>query len=140
MTRKPDTPCSGCGNLLWSGTGSRPAGNRMCRTCRAEHRAANSTARTADDGRPIAPRAGRKNSLAAVVAAGDRRQSLEGVRDCYARLIDDPETAPRDAIAAGKELRAVIAELDNLDGAAKEVRGSDDLAARRAARRAAAGL
>lgn len=35
MTRKPDSPCAGCGNLLWGGRGSLPAGERMCRKCRA---------------------------------------------------------------------------------------------------------
>lgn len=25
MPRRPDTPCSGCGTLIWSGTGSLPA-------------------------------------------------------------------------------------------------------------------
>ncbi|TDB88341.1 HNH endonuclease [Actinomadura sp. KC216] len=34
MPRKPDTPCSGCGTLIWSGTGSLPAAERKCRPCR----------------------------------------------------------------------------------------------------------
>jgi hypothetical protein len=35
MARSPDTPCSGdCGTLLWSGRGSAPAAQRMCRPCR----------------------------------------------------------------------------------------------------------
>ncbi len=32
--RKPDTPCAGCGKLLWSGKGSLPAGQAKCRDCR----------------------------------------------------------------------------------------------------------
>jgi len=32
--RKPDTPCAGCGKLLWSGKGSLPAGQARCRECR----------------------------------------------------------------------------------------------------------
>ena len=36
MARKPDTPCSRCGTLLWSATTSRPAGERVCRRCRSE--------------------------------------------------------------------------------------------------------
>lgn len=35
MARKPDTPCAGCGKLLYGGTGSRPAGERKCRECRS---------------------------------------------------------------------------------------------------------
>ncbi len=34
MPRRPDTPCSSCGTLTWSGTGSRPAEERLCRPCR----------------------------------------------------------------------------------------------------------
>jgi hypothetical protein len=34
MARKPDTPCSGCGKLLWGGRGCLPAGRRRCRDCR----------------------------------------------------------------------------------------------------------
>lgn len=35
MPRKPDTPCAGCGNLLWGGGTSLPAGDRRCRPCRS---------------------------------------------------------------------------------------------------------
>lgn len=35
MPRRPDTPCAGgCGRMLWSGTGSKPLGERKCRECR----------------------------------------------------------------------------------------------------------
>lgn len=41
MAKKPDTPCTGCGKLLWSGgNGSLPAGQRKCRDCRRSSRAA----------------------------------------------------------------------------------------------------
>lgn len=39
MPRRPDTPCSSCGTLIWSGTGSRPADQRVCRPCRRERAA-----------------------------------------------------------------------------------------------------
>lgn len=35
MAKKPDTPCSTCGTLLWSGPRSRPAAERLCKDCRA---------------------------------------------------------------------------------------------------------
>ncbi|MCC9182579.1 hypothetical protein [Mycolicibacterium mageritense] len=35
MARNPDTPCSGCGKLLWRGRGSLPGGERQCQECRA---------------------------------------------------------------------------------------------------------
>lgn len=34
MAKKPNTPCAGCGKLLWSGGSSLPAGQRKCRECR----------------------------------------------------------------------------------------------------------
>ncbi|MDG4784342.1 hypothetical protein O7626_00445 [Micromonospora sp. WMMD1102] len=34
MTRKPDTPCAGCGKLLYTAQGSLPAGKRRCQKCR----------------------------------------------------------------------------------------------------------
>jgi hypothetical protein len=33
MPKRPDTPCAGCGKLLWSGPNSLPAGRRRCRDC-----------------------------------------------------------------------------------------------------------
>jgi predicted nucleic acid-binding Zn ribbon protein len=35
MPRRPDTPCKGCGKLLWRGTGSLAPGEMMCRPCRS---------------------------------------------------------------------------------------------------------
>lgn len=35
VPRKPDTPCSACGKLLYSGTTSLPPEQRTCRPCRA---------------------------------------------------------------------------------------------------------
>lgn len=35
MPKKPSDPCASCGQLLWSGRGSLPAGQRRCRQCRA---------------------------------------------------------------------------------------------------------
>jgi hypothetical protein len=32
--RKPDTPCAGCGKLLYTSPWSLPAGQRMCHACR----------------------------------------------------------------------------------------------------------
>lgn len=38
MARRPDTPCAGCGKLLWGGKGALPAGFRRCRDCRQHDR------------------------------------------------------------------------------------------------------
>ena len=34
MARKPDTPCTICGELTWTGRASQPADLRVCRPCR----------------------------------------------------------------------------------------------------------
>lgn len=70
-----------------------------------------------------------------VVAAGDRGDSLEAIRDRLAKELDEAEG--RDVAPIAKELRAVIAEIYSLPRA-KEGSKSDELAARRTARRAAA--
>jgi hypothetical protein len=77
--------------------------------------------------------------LAAVVAQGDRRASLEAIRDHLAKELEDaPATVAVAPIA--KQLADVIRELESLPGARKDSK-SDELASRRAARRAkAAGL
>jgi hypothetical protein len=35
VAKKPDTPCTVCGKLLWTGPRSRPAEERRCKGCRA---------------------------------------------------------------------------------------------------------
>lgn len=70
-----------------------------------------------------------------VVASGDRRKSLEAIRDHLATNLVDAEG--REIASIAKELRAVMAEIYSLPGA-REGSASDDLAAKRAARRAAA--
>lgn len=73
--------------------------------------------------------------LIEVVAGGDRRKSLELMRDALAERLDASEG--RDAAPLSKELREVMRELEQIP-TGKEVSTSDDLAARRAARIAAA--
>lgn len=51
MPVRADTPCTGCGKLIWSGTGSLPADQRMCRPCRAERKAARAKPRRIPQGR-----------------------------------------------------------------------------------------
>lgn len=44
MAKKPNVPCARCGKLLWGGSTSLPAGERICRECRrAAHRPSTST-------------------------------------------------------------------------------------------------
>lgn len=68
MAKKPDTPCAGCGKLLWSGPRSRPAAERLCAECRrrpvtASHSATPAQPEPADG---FGPRGGRlwRDSLA----------------------------------------------------------------------------
>jgi len=73
--------------------------------------------------------------LVEIVQEGDRRKSLEAIRDHVARELGYAEG--RDVAALAKQLADVIRELDGLPDAN---RGSavDDLANKRAARRAKA--
>jgi hypothetical protein len=73
-------------------------------------------------------------TLPQIILAGDRRASLEAIRDHVAAEL---AVAGEQYVAGlARELRAVIAELDSLPGV-REGSTSDDLVARRAARRAA---
>jgi molecular chaperone GrpE (heat shock protein) len=78
------------------------------------------------------PRAGAYASdLRKVIRSGDRRRSLEAIRDRLATELQDAEG--RDVAPIAKELRAVIDQLDRSPGG-KEVSKRDELAARRARR------
>ncbi|MFI6270723.1 hypothetical protein [Micromonospora zamorensis] len=66
-----------------------------------------------------------------VIRTGDRRKSLEAIRDKLAAELDD--AFGRDAATIAKELTSVIREIDTLPGG-KEVSTVDELTARRAAR------
>jgi hypothetical protein len=73
--------------------------------------------------------------LSEVVAAGDRRASLEAVRDRVAAAlvgVDDRYVAP-----LAKQLADVLRELESLP-VPREVSKVDDLASRRASRRSGA--
>ena len=71
-------------------------------------------------------------SLSSAADAGDRRKTLEELRRWLASAIEVCE--PHQAAPLAKQLRETMAELDALpDG--KEKSTSDDLAAKRAARR-----
>lgn len=76
------------------------------------------------------------NGLAAVVGAGDRRASLEALRDDLARSIQACDSM-RDKAALGRLLKDVLADIANLP-TATEVSAADEIAKRRAARRAGA--
>jgi hypothetical protein len=74
-------------------------------------------------------------SLVTAVRSGDRRRSLERMRDQLAERLEAAEG--KDAAVISKELREVMRELESIP-TGKEVSTSDDLAAKRAARLAEA--
>ena len=78
----------------------------------------------------VTAQAAKPKSLPEVVAAGDRRASLQAVRDELARRLVD---ADKDAAAIARQLTTVLRELDELPNPAEESK-VDDLANRRAAR------
>ncbi|MFF0469342.1 hypothetical protein ACFYPX_18160 [Micromonospora zamorensis] len=68
-----------------------------------------------------------------MIRTGDRRKSLEAIRDKLAAELDD--AFGRDAATIAKELTSVIREIDTLPvGGAESI--LDQLAKKRAARRA----
>lgn len=75
-------------------------------------------------------------TLVDVVAEGDRRASLEALRDTVARSLADAE--PHNVAALAKQLQSVLRELAELPAAKTETSPVDDLNARRAARRSGA--
>jgi len=73
-------------------------------------------------------------TLAGLAATGDRRATLEALRNFLAAQLENSE---RDIPALAKQLRDTIAELDALPNP-KETSRVDELNARRAARRSKA--
>lgn len=69
--------------------------------------------------------------ISTVITEGDRRASLEAIRDKLARELQVARGRATPAIA--RELRATLAEIDALPGG-KEVDPVDELARRRADR------
>lgn len=76
-------------------------------------------------------------SLATVTESGDRRKSLEALRQTLAKAIDADPPA-RDLASLSRRLMMVMAELAALPEARKES-VVDDITARREARKRAAG-
>jgi hypothetical protein len=67
---------------------------------------------------------------------GSRQEALEGIRDRLAAELED--ASGRDVASIARELRLTLAEIDGLP-VKREESPVDDLAARRAQRRQAAG-
>ncbi|WP_304452898.1 hypothetical protein [Nocardiopsis sp. YSL2] len=76
-----------------------------------------------------------REPLPEVLAGGDRRASLEALRTEIGRRL--PGAADREAVGLTTQLRLILAELEALD-TGEEADVVDDLAKRRAARRAGA--
>ena len=74
-------------------------------------------------------------SLTRAAASGDRRAALEALRAHLAAAIEAAD--PEKIAPLAKQLRETVAEIEALPNA-KEKSTSDDLAAKRSARRAAA--
>lgn len=73
-----------------------------------------------------------RKPFVAAVTSGDRGEALAALRDLLAVSLE--ETPPEKRAPLAKQLVDVLGQLDTLP--AKEVSPSDDLRARRAARRA----
>ena len=75
-------------------------------------------------------------NLSTVTAKGDRRQSLERLRQVLAEAIDDGPP-PRDLASLSRRLMSVLAELEALSEPKKGESPVDELRRKRAAREAA---
>ncbi|WP_435111886.1 hypothetical protein [Nocardiopsis synnemataformans] len=73
------------------------------------------------------------DSLSEIVTQGDRRRSLEALRDRIGAALDAAE--PNEVAPLSRQLMMVLREIDELPDADRRD-SVDDLAARRAARRA----
>lgn len=76
-------------------------------------------------------------SVATAASAGDRRSTLEAMRDRLATVIDSDDADARTIAGLSKELRAVVQELDSLPNGEK-VDTVDEIAEQRRKRLAAA--
>jgi hypothetical protein len=76
-------------------------------------------------------------TVSAAAESGDRRKTLEALRDKLAAAVDSDEADPRTLPALSKELASVVRELDSLPGGEK-VDEVDEIAERRRKRLAAA--
>lgn len=70
-------------------------------------------------------------TLAAVAARGNRRETLLALRGALARQLDD--AAPRDAAALARQMQAVLREIDEIPTAEQETPG-DEIKRKREAR------
>lgn len=86
--------------------------------------------------KPERPKLSSTRVVTKAASTGDRRATLEAMRQSLAAAMDDCETNVIAQIAG--RLSAVMLELENLP--VKEKSTSDDLAARRASRRAKAAV
>jgi hypothetical protein len=74
--------------------------------------------------------------LSTTAGSGDRRRTLEVLRDTLAQAIEGAQ--PQYVAALAKQLSSVMAELEGI-APPKEASKLDDLASRRAERRSSAG-
>jgi hypothetical protein len=74
-------------------------------------------------------------SLVGVAQTGDKRATLEALRDLLATAIDDTDSG-RDLAALALRFTDVLNEIDKLP-TSKDVTAADEIAQRRAARRRA---
>lgn len=112
MVGTPDTPCSGCGKMLWRGNRSLPGGTRLCVDCRRagrpnDHVLFTTTGRhlalVRDDGTvpaaptpPPAPSAAAgsasRTSVLTAAESGSELEQMTAMSAVLARSIADPST------------------------------------------------
>lgn len=134
MARHPDTPCSGCGKMLWRGKGSLPGGERQCQDCRAagagkdhvlfsdappapvRHLALVREDGTVPDMAPPAPAPKETASVLSAAQSGSELEQLGAMSARLARSIADPATNATALAALVRRQLDLLRDIADLSG------------------------
>lgn len=131
MARKPDTPCVGCGTLMWSGSTSLPVGVAMCRACR---RSGNGARRVASSTKTCAV-------CASILGGSKLPQGRAMCTRCRRVMVDLSPCVDCDAPARGLRCKPCHVAAARAQAKGRDLDARNALMARRDERlRAAGGL
>lgn len=134
MARHPDTPCSGCGKMLWRGKGSLPGGDRQCQDCRAagagkdhvlfsdapaapvRHLALVREDGTVPDMATPAPATKEPASVLSAAESGSELEQLGAMSARIARSIADPATNATALAALVRRRLDLLRDIADLSG------------------------
>lgn len=136
VARHPDTPCSGCGKMLWRGKGSLPGGERQCQDCRSagapkdhvlfsdapaapvRHLALVREDGTVPDMAPPAPATKEPASVLSAAQSGSELEQLGAMSARIAGAIADPGTNATALAALVRRQLDLLRDIADLSGEA----------------------